>query len=126
MRLSAEKLRNLCKQKKTSLGKVLQKAGVSKTAYYSLLYKDSVLPKSLEALAASLEVTPSLFLEEKNQEEQKILKLRKKVSVFLKANPGANVEDTWHTALLLQEKPIDRLKRSLIRAQKFNFYRKRS
>lgn len=41
----------------------------------------------------------------------------------LNQNPDLEPDNVRHTLLLLQEPPIDRLRRSLTRAQKFNFYR---
>ena len=54
VRLSPEKVRRACKDRGLRLGELLGRAGVSRTAYYQQLRKDSVLPKSVRALAAAL------------------------------------------------------------------------
>ena len=54
---------------------------------------------------------------------RKILALRKKLYKIVKENPGVNPENAWHVLMLLEEKPIERLRRGLMRAQKPDFRR---
>ena len=70
MRIAAEKLKELCVLKGMTLSRLLKNAGVSKNAYYSLARKDSLLPKSVLAIANHLGVRPSAFLEEGPEENQ--------------------------------------------------------
>ena len=107
-----------------SLSQVLAEAGVSRNAYYSLLRKESILPKSVHAIAALLEVEPSAFLETLDLEEQRTARLYAKVNRIKKVHKKVDADNVRHTLLLLEEKPIDRLRRALTRGQKFNFYRK--
>ena len=44
---------------------------------------------------------------------------------IMKKNTHADRDNIRHTLLLLQEKPVDRLRRALIRARKFNIYQRR-
>jgi len=60
----------------------LYKANVSKTAYYHLIYKETLLPNSVHAIAETLNVRPSVFLEEASPEEEmirQIMNLKEKV-----------------------------------------------
>lgn len=123
MRIEPEYLKKLCNRKGYNLNILLKKSGVSKTAFYSLVRRDNILPKSIQKIAHVLQVRPSVFLQEENREERKIHNLEKKMQEILAEYPEADRENVWHTLLLLQEKPVDRLKRSLLRAQKFNFHR---
>lgn len=123
MQISREKIQELCRAKGLNLAQLLKKGKVSKTAYYSLLRKDSVLPKSILSIAKELQAQPSAFLEEENPHLAKIKKLQEELDSILQKYPRANRENVWHTLLLLQQKPEERLNRGLTRAQKFNFYR---
>ena len=64
MKLSAHKVKQACRRKQLRLREALGAAGVSQTAYYSLLRNDSVLPKSLLALAEFLDVEPRALLDD--------------------------------------------------------------
>jgi transcriptional regulator with XRE-family HTH domain len=123
MHISKRKLESIYKKKGLTLKELLHKAGVSKTAYYSLLYKETILPSSIRDIALVLNVKPSAFLEEVSPHETKIRKLIKIMDKILKKNPELNRENVWHTLLLLQERPLDRLNRGLLRGRKFNFHR---
>ncbi len=123
MNLAPEKIQTLAQRQGLSLQQLLAKAKVSKTAYYSILRKNSVLPKSIRSLAAALDVKPSALLEEENPAEKKHLRLRKRLEKVLQLHPQADRDNVWHTLLLLKQKPIERLQRGLLRAQKFNFHR---
>ena len=64
MKLSAAKVKQACKRRGMLLGQALDGAGVSGTAYYSLLRNDSVLPTSLLVLADHLEISPAGMLDQ--------------------------------------------------------------
>lgn len=49
-----------------SLQSFLESAGVSRTAYYSLIRRNSVLPRSVQAMAGMLGVASSAILEEES------------------------------------------------------------
>lgn len=118
MRLSGENIKKLCGARSLSLNALLKRAGVSKTAFYHLIYKDSVLPRSIDALAAALEVRPLALLEETDQKSRSAVKLLKTVDRIVAADPSLDRDNVRHTLLLLEEKPIERLRRSLLRARK--------
>ena len=120
MRLSAEKLANLAKKRGIRVSELLRRAGVSRTAYYALARKDELLPKSLESIAAVLGVSPLKFIEEGSRQESRTRFLLRQVDVILKGHPDADRDNVWHTLLLLEEKPIERLRRGLRRAQRID------
>lgn len=123
MHLVQNKLKGLCKSKGLSLQELLDKANVSKTAYYHLIYKETVLPNSVHAIAKALNVRPSVFMEEVNPEEEMIRQIMNLTEKVLRKFPKLDRENVRHTLLLLNEEPIERLKRGLRRGQKFNLLR---
>jgi transcriptional regulator with XRE-family HTH domain len=126
MKVSADKLKYLCREKQLSLNQMLKEAGVSRNAYYSLLRKNSVLPRSIHAIAQKLCVPPSELLTEESTQLAKAEQILKQVRTITQHYQKADPDNIRHTLVLLQDKPIDRLRRALLRGQKFNFYGKRS
>lgn len=124
MKLSVTRIKNLCDKRGIRLNDLLRGAGVSRTAYYSLVRKDSILPKSIGAIALQLNVRPSAFLEEKNRAEQRARTVMANVHAIVRDRPTLNPDNVRHTLLLLHEKPIERLRRALLRAQAIHLYRK--
>ena len=122
MYINDKKLRKLFKKNGLALKDLLAKSGVSKTAYYNLLYKDTVLPKSIHAFASVLGVKPSAFLEEVNLEKEKIIRIAEMTDEIIEEFSELDRDNVRHTLLLLQEKPVERLRRGLKRGRKFNIY----
>lgn len=118
MRLSSERIKRFCRSKGVPLGGLLAKARVSRTAYYSLVRKATVLPKSVHSLAAALGVAPAEILEEQSSPHRRLLEVMAEVGRIAKRHPRASPEDIRLTLLLLDEHPIDRLQRGLRRARK--------
>jgi transcriptional regulator with XRE-family HTH domain len=118
MRFSAEKLSALRKAQGLPLKDVLEKAGVSKTAYYHLVGRDSILPRSVTAIAAALGVRASELLEEDAPAPEKVRRIALLAERLAARNPGLDAENARHTLLLLEEPPIERLRRALIRGRK--------
>jgi transcriptional regulator with XRE-family HTH domain len=117
VRLSARRIKKLCKQKGLTLQTLLERAAVSRTAYYSLARKDSVLPASVRAIAGELGVAPSAILEEAPPAEWRSRALLRQARRVLDHYPQASFENVWHTLVLLEEPPVDRLRRSLLRGR---------
>lgn len=118
MRLSGKNIKRLCRARDLSLNALLKRAGVSKTAFYHLLNKESVLPRSIEALADTLGVRASALLVEADQESRRAVRLLEEADRIVGSDLSMDQDNVRHTLLLLEEKPIERLQRSLIRAQK--------
>jgi hypothetical protein len=99
------------------LGEVLAEAKVSRTAYYHLVRKDSVLPGSVLALAHALGVPPSRLLEANGAAPHRTRELIGRVDAIVAAHPTADRDNVWHTLVLLDEPPVDRLNRGLLRGR---------
>ena len=122
MRLSPDRIKRLCRSRGLCLGALLGQARVSRTAYYSLARKESVLPKSIRAIAAALGVAPSRILCEPTRAERRTRELIRELERVLAKHPRASREDVWHTLLLLEQKPIDRLRRGLLRGRRVDLH----
>ena len=123
MRLSRDRIRNLCRDRDLRLKDLLARAKVSRTAYYSLLHKDSVLPRSIVHLAEYLEVSPTAFLDDENSKVRDIRQLQEEAADICRRHPDCDADNIRHTLLLLREAPVDRLQRGLIRAQRLDLHR---
>ena len=121
MRLDTAKVKNLCLRKRTTLDGLLRNAGVSRNAYYTLARKKSVLSKSIRMLADFLDVPASALMEETPAPSERAKALLKQVDQIARGNRGVSRENVRHSLLLLRERPFDRLRRALLRAQKFDF-----
>ena len=122
MRLSAQKIKAACRRMGLPLTEALREAGVSRTAYYSLLRNDSVLPASLLFLADRLGVPPSQLLDDGIGPEAHLRLMLRRLERILDAHPEANRENVWHTLLLLDEPPIERLERGLSRGRALDLH----
>ena len=122
MKLDPSRIRQHCSRQGISLQALLDEAGVSRTAYYSLVRKDSVLPRSVRALAGTLRVRPSALLEEGKPEVWRTQAMLRKAQRIVRRNPGATFEDVWHTLVLLEEDPVERLRRSLLRGRALDLH----
>lgn len=122
MKLDARRIKKLCSEKGLTLQSLLGRASVSRTAYYSLVRKDSVLPASVRAIAGELGVAPSAILEEAQAAEWRTRALLRRAGRILEQHPQASFENVWHTLVLLEEPPVDRLRRSLLRGRAANLH----
>lgn len=117
MRINDDSLKKACKKRGLPLTTVLRNAGISRTAYYHLRAKDSLLPKSIIQLASTLGVRPSEFLREEDPRILLIRRLQVKLEELVSKYPQASRENLWHTLLLLEEQPGKRLERALRRGK---------
>jgi transcriptional regulator with XRE-family HTH domain len=122
MRIDMSRLRKLAGKRGLSLNALLAKSGVSKTAFYHLVHKSSVLPASLRALAETLSVRPGIFLTEENPDIAKIRHILNLTDRIVADDPDLDRDNVRLTLLLLEEEPVQRLRRSLIRGRKRDLY----
>lgn len=120
MRVSASKIEQLCTESGTALSEVLRRAGVSANAFYTLARKDAVVPRSLIRIAEFLEVPVSALLDDVEPPAVRIRELLTRTERIVRRNRGADPDNIRHTLLLLEEKPVDRLRRALRRGQPVN------
>jgi transcriptional regulator with XRE-family HTH domain len=123
MRIDKPRLRELTMKRGMTRNALLAKAGVSKTAFYNLLHKDSILPASLRSIAGTLSVRPGVFLTEKNPDVMKIRRVLALTDRIVADDSRLDPDNVRLTLLLLEEEPVRRLRRSLIRGQKNDFHR---
>jgi AcrR family transcriptional regulator len=123
MRIDVVGLRKIAAKRGLSLNALLAKAGVSKTAFYHLVHKSSVLPASLGALAGTLRVRPGVFLTEENPDVAKIRRILALTDRIVAGDPKLDRDNVRLTLLLLEEDPGRRLRRSLIRGRKSDLHR---
>lgn len=117
MKLAVARIKKLCSRRGLSLQALLKSAGVSRTAYYSLARKNSVLPGSVGAIAGALGIDPSAILEEAPPAEWRAQVLLREARSVLARHPGASFDNVWHTLVSLEDPPIERLRRSLLRGR---------
>lgn len=121
MKLSARRVRSLARQRGLTLTAALKRAGVSRTAYYSLVRRPSVVPRSVRALAAALGVAPAAILDE--ERDELVAARLSKARAICEASPGLSFDTVWHTLVLLELSPVERLNRSLIRGRAASLHR---
>jgi hypothetical protein len=117
MQLSSAKFKKRCAQRRISLGDVLKQAGVSRTAYYSLIRKESVLPKSILRMASHLDINPVALLDNEDARIKKIRGLQAKANVISLKYPECDRDVIFRTLLNLEKSPVERLRRALIRGR---------
>lgn len=117
MRFSAARVQRLCAERGFSLQGFLETASVSRTGYDSLARRRSIWPRSLHAMARMLKVARSALLEEEPPAAARARELLEEARTILAHTPRATFGNVWHTLALLDEPPIDRLRRSLLRAR---------
>lgn len=123
MKLDAGKVRRLSVARGWSLARLLRESGVSPNAFYTLARKPSVLPQSLHLLASSLEVPVERILSGSKDPKSRARELLRELEEVLRQRPRTSRENAWHTLLLLDQPPIVRLRRGLLRAQTGDFHR---
>jgi len=123
MHIDLTRLRALAKKRGLSLTALLTKSGVSKTAFYHLVHKSSVLPASLRALAETLSVRPGAFLTDENPDVAKIRRILSLTDRIVAGDPKLDPDNVRLTLLLLEEDPVRRLRRSLTRGRKSDLHR---
>ena len=120
MRLSLKKVESLCSRRNTSTAQVLREAGVSRNAFYSLGRKDSVVPRCLIRIAERLDVPVSALLDDTDPPTARIESLVKEARRISKKHRGLDPDNVRHTLLLLDDKPVERLRRALRRGRSVN------
>jgi transcriptional regulator with XRE-family HTH domain len=118
VRISTERVKLLCRERGTTLTGMLAAAGVSRNAFYSLARRDSIYPRSLRAVCARLGISPDKALTADEGEVESMKYLLASVDAIVSRDKRVDRDNVRHTLLLLREKPIDRLRRALVRAQK--------
>jgi hypothetical protein len=117
MKLSMDKVEYECDRRGLNTGEMLREAGVSRNAFYSLARKDYVVPASLIRIAERLDISVSALLEETDTPVERMKSLVAESERISKRHPGIDRDNIRHTLLLLNEKPVERLRRALRRGR---------
>ena len=123
MRIDQAGLMRLCAERHMPLGAALRAAAVSRTAYYSLARKDSILPKSVERLARVLGVSPTAFVADETAALVRLRELQAQAGALHRRHPGLDRDVMFRTFQNLDLPPLQRLRRALVRAPRTRIHR---
>lgn len=112
-----EKVAALCRRRGTGITDALRDAGVSRNAFYTLARREAVVPESLLQLAAHLGVPTSALLDDVPAPAERMKHLAREAARIARTHSGVDADNVRHTLLLLEEKPIERLRRALRRGR---------
>ena len=117
--MSIDKVKRHCAMQGAGISAVLSSAGVSRNAFYALARKPSIVPGSLRALAATLGVAISALLEDAPPPAERMQELAR-AALRIAQRTGADADNVRHALLLLDEPPVERLRRALRRGRPIN------
>jgi lambda repressor-like predicted transcriptional regulator len=120
VKVSLDKIVARCRERGTSVASMLREAGVSRNAFYTLARKESLVPQSLVRVSEYLNVPVSELLDDTPPAVERARELMDEVNRIVKRHPGADPDNIRHTLLLLDEEPIERLRRALRRGRPVN------
>ena len=115
MKVNATRIRELCELQGLSISRLLAEAGVSRNAYYSLLRRKTIMPRSLRDIARALRTTPDVLLRGRSADRSHMEALLAEADAIVRRYRGIDPDTVRHTLLLLDEEPIERLRRALRR-----------
>jgi len=102
------------------IGQMLREAGVSRNAFYTLARNEFVVPRSLVRIAELLDVPVSSFLDDVPTPTQQIKLILAESARIQKRYKDVDPDNVRHTLLLLDDTPIERLRRALLRGRSLN------
>ena len=117
MKIDLPGIKDLATRRDWTLSELLEHSGVSRNAFYSLARRRSVLPASLSAIAETLGVSPGTFLIDQEPAPVWAGRIWRTVERIRDAHPEADPDNIRHTLILLEETPIERLRRALRRGR---------
>ena len=120
VKLSLEKVESLCRRQGMQIGQMLHEADVSRNAFYTLARKDFVVPQSLIRISEFLDVSVLCLLDDVLTPTQRIKRLLAESNRISRRNRDVDPDNVRHTLLLLNDKPIERLRRALQRGRPLN------
>ena len=118
MRFNARAVKDVARLQGLTLSEALRRAGVSRTAFYSLTRRSSAVPATVTSLARALGVPTSRLLQESAGCVQgRGVNLEREARHILSRNRRSEFANLWHTLNLLELTPAERLARSLVRGR---------
>ena len=123
MRIHTSNLKALCRERRIRLHELLAESRVSRTAYYSLTRKESVLPKSVCRIAQRLGVSPLRFLDDPSAPVRRIRELQGRTDLICRRDPACDRDVVFRTLMNLDLPPVERLRKALIRGRPSHLHR---
>jgi hypothetical protein len=117
MKISLNKVEYECRRRDLSVGGLLRESGVSRNAFYSLARKEYVVPLSLIRIADRLNVPVSDLLEETDTPAARMKAIAAEAALLVDRYPEVDPDNVRHTLILLNEEPVERLRRALRRGR---------
>ena len=117
MRLDEDKIKKYCRRYGVTLSGLLKDAGVSRTAYYSLIRQDSLIPASVQKIASALRLTSFGIMTGTAHRIDEAMDILKEVEKICQDDPVLDPNEVRHTLLLLKKPPVERLRRALQRGK---------
>ena len=117
MRYSPERIRHLCASRGITVTELLRRSQVSRTAFYSLMRRPSIIPESATAIAATLGHTELDLLEVGSRADVAARARARLARKICSADSEIAFENAWHTLTLLEMTPVERLEGSLRRGR---------
>ena len=96
---------------------------MSRTAYYSLTRKESVLPKSVCRIAHRLGVSPLRFMDDPSRRVGRIRELQNRTDTICRQSPECDRDVVLRTLMNLDLPPVERLRKALRRGRQGHFHR---
>lgn len=124
VRVALDRVRRLAQERGLTLTEALQRAGVSRNAFYHLSRRPTVIPRSVSAMATVLGVPVAALLDERPPSTaERAHALLSEARAIHARSRGASFDNIWHTLWLLEVPPVERLRRSLTRGRPSALYR---
>lgn len=121
MKIDVDKIKESCIEQGFTLTEALDRAGVSRNAFYTLARKKNLLPKTVSDVAEALGLEESEILRESLTPEAQVRKLYQDVERIVSKETIHEPDNVRLTLQLLEKQPIERLRTALTRGQQFNF-----
>ncbi|MCI5064758.1 hypothetical protein MRY87_03420 [bacterium] len=115
MHIDTKKVKALLKARDLTLSELLERAGVSKTAYYHLVRKSNLLPRSIDRITTILGVGPRALLSDELPAVRKVRLREELVQQIQHDFPDVDADNVRHTLILLERPPLERLNGALRR-----------
>ena len=124
MRLDADRVRQTARRQGLTLSALLRRAGVSRTAFYSLARRRTIVPRTVTSVARVLGLPPSSLLRDtRDVARERAEDLAREARRIHARSRGSDFTNLWHTLNLLELTPAERLARSLVRGRPRSLHR---
>ncbi len=120
MRVSEDKIRGGLRDHGWTLRRLFAESGVSPTAYYHIVRRPEILPKTLIRIARVLGLSPSALIEDVPDAVAAATRVSRQADRIARRHPEIDIGDIRQTLIQLGEPPAVRLRRSLSRGRQLH------